>query len=102
MVQGKAVPEDVQRIVVRLSGTMSTEDISMYTAVGERTVKKILAHFRETGGVISRKSTKGPSLHRSLTDHDINVCHFQSHCTSSAQRLLVHVRGYRQNSRCIS
>ncbi len=52
---GKTIPEAVQWIVIRLgtSTGMSVEDVAMYTAVDQRTVKKILTHFRRTGEVIS-------------------------------------------------
>jgi transposase len=72
MVQGKAVPESVQWIIVRLSPSMSAEEVAMYTDVGVRTVKKILSHFAQTGEVISRNPAK-LHLHRALTDYDIEV-----------------------------
>jgi hypothetical protein len=71
----------VQWIVVRLSATMSVEDVAMYTDVGQRTVKNILVHFRQTGEVIVRKSTRPPSLHQSLCSYDIDVCHFLFLCS---------------------
>jgi hypothetical protein len=72
MVQGQAVPEVVQWIIVRLSVTMPVEDIAMYTDVGQRTVKKIISHFRRTGDISTRKP-KPPTLHRTLCDFDIEV-----------------------------
>ena len=78
MVQGKAIPKPVQWIIVRLGTTMSVEGIAMYTDVGQRTVKKILSHFRQTGQVPTRKSVDLPALHRTLCDHDVEVGSFYS------------------------
>ena len=72
MVWGKAIPEAVQWIIIRLSTTMKVDEISMYTDVGTRSVKRILAHFRKTGDVKDAKR-KRPQLHQVLCDYDIQV-----------------------------
>lgn len=72
MARGKATPEVVHWIIIRLSTIMSTEEISMYTDVGVRKVHEIITHFRQTGDVkLSRRSK--PQLHQTLCDHDIEV-----------------------------
>jgi transposase len=73
MTQGKAIPKVVHWIIIRLSTTVSTEDIAMYTDVSLRSVKKILSHFKQTGDVNVPKRLK-PQLHRALCDYDIQVC----------------------------
>jgi hypothetical protein len=73
MARGKAIPEVVHWIVIRLSTTMSAEQISMYTDVGVRKVNEILTHFKQTGDIkISRRSEH--RLHKTLCDYDIEVC----------------------------
>ena len=72
MARGKAVPEVVHWIIIRLSTIMSTEEISMYTDVGVRKVHEILTHFKQTGSIkLSRRSKH--QLHRTLCDYDIEV-----------------------------
>ena len=72
MAQGKAIPEVVQWIIVRLSTNMSADEISMYTDVGLRKVNEIIAYFNKTGDIkLSRRSKR--QLHRTLCDHDIEV-----------------------------
>jgi hypothetical protein len=51
MVKGKKISSDIQQIIVRLSALLSKEDISIYTGVSHRTVKRILLHFEETGTI---------------------------------------------------
>ena len=72
MPQGKAIPSVVHWIVVRLSTTMSEEDIAMYTDISIRSVRKILSTFRLTGSVLAPKSEK-PKTHRSLNNYDVQV-----------------------------
>ena len=72
MAKGKAVPESIRWIVVRLSTTMTEDEISMYTDIGVRTVRKILAHFKQTGNVGELQKMR-LQLHRSLCVFDIQV-----------------------------
>src|ERR1700731_2148372 len=72
MGRGKAIPEAVQWIVIRLSTAMSEEDIAMYTDISTRSVRKILAYFKQTGDVDTPKRGKN-SLHRAMCDYDIQV-----------------------------
>ena len=51
MPQGKAVAEDVQWIVIRLSATMAPGDIAAYTDLSECKVKDIIHHFARTEDV---------------------------------------------------
>jgi transcription initiation factor IIE alpha subunit len=77
MARGKTIPEDLHWVVIRLgSGTTMTEDeIAMYTDISVRSVRKILAFFRRTGGVdFPQKQIAPPQLHKSLCDYDIEVC----------------------------
>ena len=64
MVQGKATLEPVQWIIIRLAGMMPIEDVCMYTDLSKHTVKKILAHFWQTGGVEVPASRAKHHLHR--------------------------------------
>ena len=59
MGRGKAISEEVQWIVVRLSTKMNVEDISMYTGISIRSVQRILACFQRSEDVIiPKQSTK--------------------------------------------
>jgi hypothetical protein len=73
MVQGKAIPEVVQWIVVRLSTNLSADEISMYTNVGVRKVNEIIAYFKKTGEIkVSSRSKR--QLQQTLCNYDIEVC----------------------------
>lgn len=72
MGQGKATPEAVQWIVVRLSSVMSEEDIAMYADISLHTVQRILSHFNRTHEVIVPKSSKCHTQ-SALCDYDIEV-----------------------------
>ena len=72
MAKGKAIAEAVRWIIIRLSTTMTEEEISMYTDIGVRSIQRILAHFRQNGGIDTPK-LRGPRLHKSITDYDIEV-----------------------------
>jgi hypothetical protein len=73
MARGKATPDVVRWIIIRLSTIMSAEEISMYTDVGVRTVNEILAYFKQTGSIKpSRRSER--QIHRLLCNYDIEVC----------------------------
>jgi transposase len=63
MGQGKAISEAVQWIVIHLSPVMTPKEIAMYTDVGERSVKRILSYFRQTGEVKDAKKAR-PQVHR--------------------------------------
>ena len=75
MGSGKAIPESVQWIVIRLSTRLSVEEICMYADISKRSVERIMAYFRRTGDVLVASKSKGylPS-HRALCDQDIEVC----------------------------
>lgn len=73
MVQGKAIPELVQWIVVRLSTSMSMDDVCMYTDVSKRSVERIMAHFGQTGAVMVPASKVKHQLQRALCDYDVEV-----------------------------
>ena len=90
MAQGKAIPEDVQWIIIRLSAVMPVEDISSFTDVGLRRVKGILSHFRQTGGVKVSSHSK-PQLHRNLCDYDIEACSSASLLTALFDWIPLHV-----------
>jgi hypothetical protein len=72
MTKGKAVHDAVKWIVVRLSATMSAECVSMYTDLGIRTVQKIVSEFKSNGTITTIKQPR-PTLHRSLTDRELQV-----------------------------
>jgi hypothetical protein len=72
MGQGKRIPEEVRWIIIRLSTTMTEEEVAMYTDVSVRTVRKILAYFRQTGGVEGPKQII-PRAHNALCEYDILV-----------------------------
>jgi hypothetical protein len=73
MPKGKAISPDIQWIIIRMSTCLSVEDISMYTDLTIRSVKKILAHYEETSDVlIPKKLSGGPR--RILDDFDVHVC----------------------------
>ena len=72
MVQGQAVPESVQWIIIRLSAVMASYEISGFTDISDRKVRDILSHFKKTGGVKASKREK-PTLHNALQDEDIQV-----------------------------
>lgn len=74
MGQGKFIPETTQWIIIRLASTMSIEDTAMYSDVSPSSIRRILAHFKDTGDVIKsrRSQTQRTSA---LCDVDIQVCH---------------------------
>jgi DNA-binding transcriptional ArsR family regulator len=76
MPQGKAIHEDTQWIIIRLSTIMSASELSMYTNVHERTVRRILKRFEDTGGIHTADRSKQIRLNRSLSNRDIEVCPF--------------------------
>ena len=72
MTQGKSVPESTQWIIIHLSATMPSFEISGYTDISDRKVREILTHFKKTGGIIVSKREKA-TIHKSLQDEDIQV-----------------------------
>jgi len=72
MGQGKFIPESTQWIVIRLASTMSIEDTAMYSDVSPSSIRRILAHFKETGDVITSKRSK-TQVTPTLCDLDIQV-----------------------------
>jgi hypothetical protein len=72
MGQGKFVPESTQWIVIRLASTMSIEDTAMYSDISPSTIRRILAHFKETGDVVKSKRSK-TQVASTLCDLDIQV-----------------------------
>jgi len=72
MGQGKFIPESTQWIVLRLASTMSIEDTAMYSDVSPSSIRRILAHFKETGDVIGSKRSKMQAA-STLCDLDIQV-----------------------------
>ena len=69
---GKRISEEVQWIVVRLSTTMSREDIAMYTGVSHRKIDNILSTFNKSGSVKTNTRQK-VHAYRSLCDEDVQV-----------------------------
>lgn len=53
---------------------MTEDEIAMYTGIGVRSVRKILAFFRRTGCVDFPQKLAPPQLHKTLCDYDIEVC----------------------------
>ena len=72
MTRGQAVDESIQWIIIRLSATMPSHEISGYTDISDRKIRDILAHFKKTGGINVSKREK-VTLHNSLQDEDIQV-----------------------------
>jgi hypothetical protein len=72
MGQGKFIPETTQWIIIRLASTMSIEDTAMYSDVSPSSIRRILAHFKETGDVMSSKRSKIQPT-STLCDLDIQV-----------------------------
>ena len=78
---GKAVSEEIQWIIIRLSSTMSREDIAMYTGISHRKIDNVLSTFNKYGSV---KTTirKKPHTYASLCDDDVQVHLIYLLCTS--------------------
>jgi hypothetical protein len=72
MGQGKFIHESIQWIVIRLASTMSIDDTAMYSDISPSSIRRILAHFRETGDVIKSKRSK-MQVASTLCDLDIQV-----------------------------
>ena len=72
MGQGKFILESTQWIVIRLASMMSIEDTAMYSDVSPSSIRRILAHFKETGDVIKSKRSK-TQVASTLCDLDIQV-----------------------------
>jgi hypothetical protein len=102
MAVGKAIPETVHWIVIRLSTIMSVDDIAMYTDISVCSVKRILGHFRKTGDINVPKRLR-PQLHKSLCDYDIQVRFgFSFIIISSAHGSLAYVCDVERHTRSIS
>jgi carbonic anhydrase len=56
MLQGKAITEEVQWIVVRMAAMMSEKEISMYTQISTRKVRAIVSYFKSHGDVCCYES----------------------------------------------
>ena len=69
---GKAISEEVQWIIIRLSTAMSREDIAMYTDVSLRKVNDVLSTFNKEGTVKVYTRQK-PDTYTSLCDEDVQV-----------------------------
>jgi hypothetical protein len=72
MVQGQAVPESIQWIIIRLGALMESYEISGITDISDRKVRDILSHFKKTGSVKVSKREKA-TIHNALQDEDIQV-----------------------------
>ena len=57
MGRGKAISEEVQWIIIRLSTKLNQDEISMYVGVSIRSVERIIAHFKHNQDVLVRRST---------------------------------------------
>jgi hypothetical protein len=51
MARGKPIPETTQWIIIRLSTTMSVDDIALYTSISPASIRRILKFFKETADV---------------------------------------------------
>ena len=69
---GKAIPEEIQWIIIRLSTTMSREDIAVYTNISLRKIDSILSTFNKYG-IVKSNICKKPHMYASLYDNDIQV-----------------------------
>ena len=56
-----------------MSAKFTPQDIAMYTGVSQRKIEYVLSHFRDTG-TIRISANEKPSLSRSLTPEDVQVC----------------------------
>jgi transposase len=72
MARGKAIPEAVQWIIIRLSTVMAADDVAMYTDVGVRSVNRVLRHFKQTGEIKGAMKLRG-RLHQTLCNYDVQV-----------------------------
>ena len=73
MRKGKAISEDVQWIIIRLSTEMRPEDIAMYMSVSVRSIEQILAHFRRMHSVLVPKQSRGHAP-KKLGETELKVC----------------------------
>jgi hypothetical protein len=81
MARGKATPEAVHWIIIRLSVVMAEDEIAMYVDLSVRTVRKILAYFKIYRDVnISTRLLPRPKVYKSLCDYDIEARFIQQHC----------------------
>lgn len=64
MTRGSKIPQEVHYIVIRLSSIMETDDITIYTGISPRAVKRILRYFAMHGTVKGEKehNTRGRIL----------------------------------------
>lgn len=73
--KGKPVSQDVQWIVVNMKAKgVPTNRIAEYTMISMRQVYRILAHYRGTGGVITRPGIETRGRAQKLLLSDIEVC----------------------------
>jgi hypothetical protein len=80
MARGKPIPEAMRWVVIRLSTTMTVEEIATYTDLGQRSIARILDNFKKTGEVKAAEQVNARAPPRAnLCEYDIQVC---SYCTS--------------------
>lgn len=74
MPQGEQIPAEIQRIVVRLSRILTNEQIAMCIGSSERSIRRILHHFRLHGTIKAAEALQEEhKSSRHLRDIDVEV-----------------------------
>lgn len=65
--------DDARKIIIRMSLFFSTTDISTYTGVPERTVRRILSHWKKNGSLHAPPTSKPRGRPSLWLEDDANV-----------------------------
>jgi hypothetical protein len=72
--KGKETSEDLAWAIVRMAPLLGLKEIEAYTSVSQRQIKCILARWRATGDVKTRRDHDTRGRPRHLTPEDVAVC----------------------------
>lgn len=76
MVWGKKISPEMQWAIIRLSGFLTTDQLSMCLGFSTWAINRVNAHFRAYGTIRGEDPTEERKIHRSLRDVDVEVHHY--------------------------
>jgi transcription initiation factor IIE alpha subunit len=75
MPHGEKISPEVQWIILRLSKLLKNEQIAMCVGVSERSIRRIISHFREHGTIeVAGSVQEERTNNKHLRDIDVEVC----------------------------
>ena len=74
MPRGEKISPELQWVILRLSKLLMTEQIAMCVGVSERSIRRIISHFREHGTIEAAQSVQEEhKFNGHLRDIDVEV-----------------------------